>query len=176
MRKYDGAILVYALKYALCDSTHAVVKFTEMVKEYLDCLSYADLLLFGRLCEQAAPGKTTTPNSESTPIRKKKSTSNTDTLSPTPPKREMEHGKQTTAKKRIRHRQIRKPCSSGKSGCKGCNDRHIGCHSSCEAYRAFCQRNAAIKAKRRAETADPKMFVIQTKWLKRCLRLRKWKG
>lgn len=53
MRKYDGAILAYALKYALCDSTHAVVKFTEMVKEYLDCLSYADLLLFGRLCEQA---------------------------------------------------------------------------------------------------------------------------
>ena len=53
MRKYDGAIMAYALKYALRNSIYTVERFTEMVKEYLDCLTSSDLFLFNILCEEA---------------------------------------------------------------------------------------------------------------------------
>lgn len=53
MKNVDGAILIYALRYVLNDSIYTIEKFTELVKEHLDGLDYGDLLLFGRLCEQA---------------------------------------------------------------------------------------------------------------------------
>ena len=31
--------------------------------------------------------------------------------------------------------------------CKGCEDRHIGCHSKCEKYATFLERRKAIKLK-----------------------------
>lgn len=31
--------------------------------------------------------------------------------------------------------------------CKGCEERHVGCHSKCEKYAAFLERRKAIKLK-----------------------------
>ena len=31
--------------------------------------------------------------------------------------------------------------------CKGCEERHVGCHSKCEKYSAFLERRSAIKLK-----------------------------
>lgn len=35
--------------------------------------------------------------------------------------------------------------------CKNCDQRRVGCHSVCESYKAFCERNAEIAEKRRLE-------------------------
>lgn len=36
--------------------------------------------------------------------------------------------------------------------CYGCEEREMGCHSWCERYKRRCEKNEAIKAKRRAES------------------------
>lgn len=33
------------------------------------------------------------------------------------------------------------------NSCYGCTDRHIGCHSECEKYKAYCAERAELKAK-----------------------------
>lgn len=43
--------------------------------------------------------------------------------------------------------------SSGKSTCKDCNKRYIGCHGSCEEYLAFKSEKDSVK-KMSAETND----------------------
>lgn len=43
-----------------------------------------------------------------------------------------------------------------KSPCKGCTERHKGCHSSCEAYKAYDEEN-----KRRLDAAHMESGVAQ---------------
>lgn len=41
--------------------------------------------------------------------------------------------------------------------CKDCKNRHIGCHSECNEYKAFCESKTKEKANRRMEN-DLKCF------------------
>lgn len=38
------------------------------------------------------------------------------------------------------------------SNCKGCTERHVGCHSTCESYRKFVEQNSKEKAAMRKHT------------------------
>jgi hypothetical protein len=33
------------------------------------------------------------------------------------------------------------------NSCRDCTERHIGCHSECEKYKAYCAERAELKAK-----------------------------
>lgn len=37
------------------------------------------------------------------------------------------------------------------NSCFGCTDRHMGCHSDCEHYKADCVENEKLKAKKRRD-------------------------
>lgn len=36
--------------------------------------------------------------------------------------------------------------------CKGCQDRHLYCHDTCERYKKDCEERAEIRKKRKEET------------------------
>ena len=50
-----------------------------------------------------------------------------------------------------------------KSPCKDCELRHVGCHSSCEKYKAFDEQMSIIRAKRMARAEEESAYSDVTK-------------
>ena len=57
-----------------------------------------------------------------------------------------------------------------KSDCHNCPDRTVKCHATCERYKAFCERNEAIKAARREDYST--IGVLVTGYIKRAKAVR----
>lgn len=55
------------------------------------------------------------------------------------------------------------------TGCKGCTERQVGCHSKCEKYKAF-QEMLAIRAKNRNAYREGESAVIQSSIRRRAAR------
>ena len=54
--------------------------------------------------------------------------------------------------------------------CRNCPDRTVKCHATCERYKAFCERNEAIKAARRED--DSAKGILVTGYIKRAKAVR----
>lgn len=61
-----------------------------------------------------------------------------------------------------------------KSDCRNCPDRTVKCHATCERYKAFCERNEAIKAARREDYST--INVLVTGYIKRAKAVRRKRG
>lgn len=56
------------------------------------------------------------------------------------------------------------------SDCHNCPERTVKCHATCERYKAFCERNEAIKAARRED--DSAKGILVAGYIKRAKAVR----
>ena len=52
------------------------------------------------------------------------------------------------------------PSSGIYCACKGCTERYVGCHSNCEKYKDFLQRNEDVRNQRKLDSIGG-----ETQWL-----------
>jgi hypothetical protein len=59
------------------------------------------------------------------------------------------------------------------NGCKDCQERHLGCHSTCERYKLYLERGNAIKRARFEEAQQNRVSIAHIRSAQRKLRGKK---
>lgn len=63
-----------------------------------------------------------------------------------------------------------------KAPCKGCEERHPGCHAECESYKAWAEARQELNRRMRAEGEDWRAYCAARKQNMRKKDKEKWKS